>query len=156
MCSAILELGWGELTMSFSSRDRHIIGRRFARVSIVAVVSSALVLVGSGTANAAATAVDLGNAESFVVLAYAGVTNTGSTTLGGDIGSAPTTSITGLADIELVNGGVDQSGQTVTTEAQTDLVDAFDNASDQTPESLGGVELGGRTLDPGVYSTGGV
>ncbi len=147
--------------MSLTSSDRRLVGQRLAgqrlaRVSIVAVVSSALVLVGSGTANAAATAVDLGNAESFVVLAYAGVTNTGSTTLGGDIGSAPTTSITGLGSITLVNGGVDQSGQTVTTEAQTDLVAAYNNASGQTPDSLGGVELGGLTLEPGVYSTGGV
>lgn len=97
----------------------------------------------------------LGDAAGFAVLAGAGITNTGATTLGGDIGSFPTTSISGLGTVTLVDG-VDRSGEAVTTQAKTDLVTAYDAASAQTPDPLGGVELAGLTLEPGVYDTGGV
>ncbi len=51
---------------------------------------------------------------------------------------------------------MDRSGDAVTEQAKTDLVTAYDAASAQSPDALGGVELAGLTLEPGVYSTGGV
>lgn len=101
------------------------------------------------------TPVPLGAGASFVVLAEAGVTNTGATTLGGDIGSFATTSITGAGTITQASG-VSHGGDLVTQQAKIDLVTAYDAASSQTPDPLGGVELGGLTLEPGVYDTGGV
>jgi hypothetical protein len=56
-----------------------------------------------GGASAAATSVGLGTADSFAVLAGAGITNTGPTTVTGDLGTFPTTSITGAASLT-VNG----------------------------------------------------
>lgn len=101
------------------------------------------------------TPVPLGAAATFAVLAGAGVTNTGATTLGGDVGTFPTSSITGLGTITLV-GGVNHADDAVSQQAKTDLVTAYNAASSQTPDALGGVELAGLTLEPGVYDTGGV
>lgn len=116
---------------------------------------AAMAMVPSAAQAAPGTPVPLGDAAGFAVLAGAGITNTGATTLAGDIGSFPTTSISGLGTITLV-GGADRSGEAVTTQAKTDLVTAYDAASAQTPDPLGGVELAGLTLEPGVYDTGGV
>ncbi len=61
------------------------------------VLGMLLTLV-SGAA-AAATAVPLGTADSFAVLAGAGITNTGPTTVNGDLGTYPTTTITGAGSL---------------------------------------------------------
>ncbi|GEL99306.1 ice-binding family protein [Cellulomonas terrae] len=123
---------------------------------LVALLSAAAVAVAPSVAWAdPGTPVPLGAGASFVVLAEAGVTNTGATTLGGDIGSFATTSITGAGTITQASG-VNRGGDLVTQQAKIDLVTAYDAASSQTPDPLGGVELGGLTLEPGVYDTGGV
>jgi len=44
----------------------------------------------------AATAPAMGTAQSFAVLAGAGITNTGATTITGDVGTSPTPSESGL------------------------------------------------------------
>ena len=119
------------------------------------IIAAALVAIPSAAQAAIGTPVELGAGSTFAVLAGAGITNTGATTLGGDVGSFPTTSITGLGTITLVDG-VDRSGSTVTQQAKTDLVTAYNAASAQSPDPLGGVELAGLTLEPGVYDTGGV
>lgn len=127
---------------------------RFTAVTAL-LAGAAMAMVPSAAQAAPGTPVPLGDAAGFAVLAGAGITNTGATTLAGDIGSFPTTSISGLGTVTLV-GGVDRSGESVTTQAKTDLVTAYDAASAQTPDPLGGVELAGLTLEPGVYDTGGV
>ncbi|NUU16579.1 DUF3494 domain-containing protein [Cellulomonas humilata] len=119
------------------------------------VVAAALATVPSAAQAALGTPVPLGAGSTFVVLAGAGVTNTGATTLGGDIGTFPTTSITGPGTITQASG-VNHGGDAVTQQAKTDLVTAYDAASSQSPDPLGGVELAGLTLEPGVYDTGGV
>lgn len=128
--------------------------RHLARPLLVCVGAGVLALVPSAAQADPGTPVPLGAAASFAVLAGAGVTNTGASTLGGDIGSFATTSISGLGTITLV-GGVNHAGDAVTQQAKTDLVTAYGNASGQTPDPLGGVELAGLTLEPGVYDTGG-
>jgi type VI secretion system secreted protein VgrG len=119
------------------------------------VLGAALALVPSAALAAVGTPVPLGAGSTFAVLAGSGVTNTGATTLGGDVGSFATPSITGMDTITL-SGGVDHGGDVVTQQAKTDLVTAYDAASAQLPDPLGGVELGGLTVEPGVYDTGGV
>ncbi|WP_421732709.1 ice-binding family protein [Cellulomonas sp.] len=128
--------------------------RTFSVLAAV-VVAAALATVPSAAQAALGTPVPLGAGSTFVVLAGAGVTNTGATTLGGDIGSFPTTGITGPGTITQASG-VDHGGDAVTQQAKTDLVTAYDAASSQSPDPLGGVELAGLTLEPGVYDTGGV
>ena len=105
----------------------------------------------AGGAQAAPTAVLLGAADSFVVLAGAGITNTGPTTLNGDIGTYPTTSISG--DSSMTINGANHVGNAVTQNAKSDLVTAYNNAAGQGPPSPIAVDLGGQTLTSGVYNS---
>ena len=118
------------------------------------VVGAALVglVVIPGSALAATAPVPLGTAKSFVVLAGAGVTNTGATTLNGDLGTFPTTAITGTSTIIL--HGTNHAGDAVTQQAKQDLTSAYTTAAGAGPTKAIPVELGGKTLQPGVYSGG--
>lgn len=92
----------------------------------------------------------LGTAQSFAVLGAATVTNTGPTTLWGDLGVFPGTSITGLGSITQT-GAVHQT-DAVAQQAQIDALTAY-NALFNLPYTtdLTGLDLGGMTLNPGVY-----
>jgi hypothetical protein len=104
--------------------------------------------------NAPATPIvlSLGTASHFGVLAGSGITITGPTTITGDIGTFPTSSITGLANLTL--NGVNQAGNAVTAQAQNDLTTAYNAAAGFAPGTTysGGADLGGLTLTPGVYN----
>ncbi|MBA3233358.1 MAG: DUF3494 domain-containing protein [Propionibacteriales bacterium] len=119
--------------------------------TLVALFSAGLLVALVGGAQAAATAVPLGTADSFAVLAGAGITNTGPTTVNGDIGTFPTTTITGTATLTVT--GANHGGDAVTQQAKTDLVTAYNNAAGQGPASPIVADLGGQTLTPGVYNS---
>jgi type VI secretion system secreted protein VgrG len=110
------------------------------------------ILVGLvGGASAAATAVGLGTANSYAVLAGAGITNTGPTTVTGDLGTFPTTSMSGTASITV--NGANHAGDAVTQGAKTDLVTAYDTAAGEGPTTPISADLGGQTLVAGVYNS---
>lgn len=96
--------------------------------------------------------VGLGTAGSFAVLAGAGITNTGPTTINGDVGTFPTTTRSGFASVTLI--GTDHGGDEVTQGAKDDLVTAYDDAAGRAPATPVAVELGGSTLLAGVYTSG--
>ncbi|MFN7149518.1 MAG: ice-binding family protein [Microthrixaceae bacterium] len=126
--------------------------RRHVALLTVAVVT-VLGLFTAATAGAAQAPVGLGTATSFAVLAGAGITNTGATTITGDIGTYPTTSQTGFGTI--VQTGVNHAGDAVTQQAKLDLVDAYNDAAARGPITAATpVDLAGQTLTPGVYSSG--
>ena len=104
-----------------------------------------------GGASAAATAVGLGTADSFAVLAGSGITNTGPTTVTGDLGTFPTTSMTGTASLTVT--GANHAGDAVTQGAKNDLVTAYNTAAGEGPTSPIAADLGGQTLAPGVYNS---
>jgi hypothetical protein len=94
----------------------------------------------------------LGSADNFVVLAGSGVTNTGSTTITGDIGSSPTYIVPG-GSITLF--GTNHMDDTVTQAAKTDLATAYTDAAGRTPfTTVTGDTLAGLNLPPGVYRGG--
>ena len=124
------------------------------RTSARAVLATGLVTVVAtlvATSAQAATAPGLGTADSFVVLAGAGVTITGPTTLNGDLGTFPTATVTGTST--LTQTGTNHAGDAVTQGAKNDLVTAYNVAAAQGPPSAVSADLGGQTLVAGVYNS---
>ena len=135
--------------------------RRYLPPVIVAlglVVSVSLTtLPASHPAQAAESAVGLGNAGSFAVLANTTVTNTGPTVVSGDLGVNAGSAVTGFSaattDGKVINGTIHQT-DTLSGLAKTDLVTAYDDAAGRTPTQTGLTALDGKTLVPGVYAGG--
>jgi len=116
------------------------------RLILSAVVAAALLCVASP---GFATSV-LGTAENFAVLAYSGITNTGPTTITGDVGSHPTGTITGKGSITLT--GAYHEADPVALTAKNDLSTAYTALNGMAVTQTLGAELGGLTLTSGVYA----
>ena len=92
----------------------------------------------------------LQTAAAFAVMGGSAVTNTGPTTIDGNLGVFPGTAITGAGSIAL-SGTIDQGGA-VAQQAQSDLKSAYNGlAAMPVTDVLTGQDLGGLTLAPGVY-----
>ncbi|KSU71995.1 ice-binding family protein [Rhodococcus qingshengii] len=125
---------------------------QFSGIATISVFSVGILVLPAGTAGAEATAVGLGTAEPFAVLAGAGITNTGPTTLGGDIGTYPTPTITGVSDLTIT--GTNHGGDAVSQGAKPDVLTAYNTLAGQGPTQPTGDDLTGRTLVSGVYNSG--
>ncbi len=121
-------------------------------MKVFGTIGLAAVLVGAlaGTTLAAA-AVDLGTATSFAVLAGTTITNTGATTITGDVGLHPGSSVTGFTTVTL--DGSEHYTDAVAEQAKTDLTTAYDAAAGQTPDAVVSADLGDQTLTAGVYNS---
>jgi type VI secretion system secreted protein VgrG len=94
----------------------------------------------------------LGTAGDFAVLGGSAVANTGLTTITGDLGVYPGTSVTGFPPGGVSSGTV-HSSDAVAQQAQNDALAAYNVfAGMATIANLTGQDLGGLTLTPGVYS----
>ena len=148
------------------------LSKRFTRARVVGIASILALAVGvvvlaggypgseeTRTLQAAAAVPPLGAAESFAVLAAAGVTNTGPTTVTGDLGTHPTAAVTGFFGTTandgpgVVTGTIHQADATALS-ARTALTAAYNNAAAQPTDFAVGTELGGLTLVSGVYASG--
>ena len=145
-----------------SEQDQHPKGRtmknskhlsRRVRLAAAPIAGLALLVAVASSAQAAAEpSVGLGTATSFAVLAGTTVTNTGPSIISGDLGVSPGTSVTGFPPGTVTHGS--QRTVTDSAQAQLDLTTAYLDAAGRTPFTALSVELGGTTLNPGVYSGG--
>jgi hypothetical protein len=116
---------------------------RIAILAFAGLLSSALF---ASSAIAAPATVGLGTATSFSVLAGSTVTNTGPTTMFGDLGLAPGSSVTG-APVVL---GQTHVSDAVAIQAKTDLTTAYNDAAGRPTEGSAGTDLAGQTFTAGV------
>jgi len=96
--------------------------------------------------------VALGLASTFAVLAGSTVTNTGASTVNGDLGLSPGTAVTGFPP-GIVNGTT-HAGDPAAAQAQLDLTVAYNDAEGRTVGAIAlAGNLGGQTLTPGLYKS---
>src|SRR5438105_12345341 len=130
------------------------------RLKSVLVMLTALVLLlgvlgGQQVAAAGPSPVGLGTAASYAVLAGTpAVTNTGPTTINGDLGIHPASAVTGFPP-GIVNGTI-HAADAAALQAKSDLTNAYGDAAGRpVTTTVAGGTLGGRTLVGGVYNAGG-
>ena len=92
----------------------------------------------------ARTGLGLGTAESFAVLAGTTVTNTGPSTINGNLGLSPGTAVTGFGPGRVT--GTTHAADAIALKAQSDLTIAYDDAAARTPAVAAPADLGGLTL----------
>ena len=126
-------------------------GMRFGVASVAAL--GLLVALPLSAQAADQPPVGLGTVTSFAVLAGSTVTNTGPSSISGNVGVSPGKAVTGFPPA-LVTNGTQHKADAVALQAQADLKTAYLDAAGRTPATAVPVELSGRTLKPGVYSGG--
>lgn len=121
----------------------------------IVTLSLLVMMAMPATSIAAQPTVNLGTTSTFAVLAGSTITNTGTTTIngdvGGDVGLFPGSVFTGQSSASI--SGVVHIADTVAIKAKNDLVTAYDDANGRTPVTRIATELGGTTLTPGVYDS---
>jgi hypothetical protein len=125
---------------------------------VAAAAISAAFLATAGSAGATTT-IPLGGAADFGVLASTAITNTGTSTVAGDIGastgSMTGTGPTGADSIVLTRGGVDRGNDTAS--GQAGLTAAYTAAGSQgngTVVGASNLALQTQPVLPGIYSSG--
>jgi len=99
------------------------------------------------------TAISLGSAASYAVLAGTTVTNTGQTVVNGNLGVWPGTAVTGFGPGRV--NGTEDAGNVAAHHAQASLTIAYLDAAGRTAVNIVGLagDLSGRTLAPGLYKS---
>jgi hypothetical protein len=98
----------------------------------------------------AASAPSLGSAQSFAVLGGTTVTNTGTTTIGGDLGVSPGSAVANTGSFTFLNAGTQVTDPAVTLQAQNDVLAANTALTSKGCTAPTNTALTG-TLTPGVY-----
>jgi hypothetical protein len=123
-----------------------------ARRRACGALGAAALLVAAPAAGA--SAVNLGTSGAFAVLGGSTVTNTGGSTLSGDLGVSPGTALAGFTLPAVLNGAA-HANDAVAAQAQADAATAYGVAAGQPVAALNvltGTDLGSRTLLAGAYT----
>lgn len=108
----------------------------------------------SPTPQAPQAMVNLGSAANYVILAYSGITNlTPPSTICGGLGLHPSASVDG--GIVEICGGPNDIANTAADVAKTNLSTAYTDASSRPGAAAILTEIGGQTIYPGLYNSGG-
>lgn len=122
---------------------------------MVATLAAALLIVSA--ALAAEPTVLLGNADPFAVLAGETITNTGATTINGNVGLHPGSAVAGFGpgadEVTLVPPSVLHVANPTALDAKAALVTAYNDAAGRDATATIPTELGGSTLTGGVYDS---
>jgi hypothetical protein len=125
--------------------------RKFLQLGATVFVGGAMtVALTSSPAWSAATAPDLGTAAASSVVAGTTVTNTGATTLSGNVDVSPGSAVTGFPPGTI--GGTLHAGDAVAGTAETDVTAAYLAAMNAIATGTANSDLGGQTFTPGVYA----
>lgn len=100
-------------------------------------------------ATAGQAPVALGTNATFAVLAGTAVTSSGATTVNGDLGISPGTTLTGAPSVN----GTTHLGDPTAAQAQLDLTTAYNDAAGRPGGAAASGNLGGQTLPPGLYTS---
>src|ERR1700679_833598 len=125
----------------------------YARLAVgpVAAAGAIALFIASQPAVAATAPVGLGTAGRFAVLAGTTVTNTGPSSISGDLGVSPGTAVTGFPPGHVFNGTIHRADGGAQN-AQSDLTTADNDAAGRSPTAKVPAFIGaGQTLAPGVY-----
>jgi hypothetical protein len=126
--------------------------RRIAGATAVAVAGLASLGPFAAGASASPTPVNLGTAASFAVMSGSTATSAGVSTVTGNIGVSPGTSVTGFPP-GVIRGNLDE-GDAAAAAAHTDIATAYSDAVGRTAAAPIAGDLAGVTLTPGVYAAG--
>jgi len=118
---------------------------------VIALIALWIFFAFSPALQAQETSVGLGTADDFAVLSGETITNTGPTTITGDVGLHPGSDTPGFDSVTL-NGEL-HVADAVAEQAKVDLVTAYDDAAGRPVTATIATELGGETLTAGVYSS---
>jgi len=121
-------------------------------IAAVAIGASYAIVTSKPAGPCSQSSVALGSAGGFAVLAGSTVTNTGPTTVRGDLGVSPGSEVVGFPPGNLV--GTQHVTDTAAAGAIADLTIAYNDAAGRTlcAVSVAG-NLGGQTLAPGLYKS---
>lgn len=119
-------------------------------ISVALMISIIIMTFGSTVSMAAELKVELGIVDDFAVVAGSTITNTGTTTINGNIGLHPGTDFDGQASV-IITGDVHLTDG-VASQAKSDLLAAYNDAAGRALNTTGS-ELGNRLLIPGVYTS---
>lgn len=130
-------------------------------IALPACKKKDITTTGGGTTNpiviplqtTAQATVPMAGAASLAILAGSSITNTGATTITGDMGLSPGTSVGGFPPGILV--GTLHINDAIATQAKLDLTAAYNDAAGRTATDIVTLSgnLGGLTLTPGLYKS---
>jgi hypothetical protein len=105
----------------------------------------------TATTNNAMICPTLRSAANFTVIAGSAVSNTGLTVINGNLAISPSVSLTGFNPTGVINGII-ELGTATALQAQRDVTTAYnDLKSLPLTAQMTGIDLSGKTLQPGVY-----
>ena len=128
--------------------------RRFTRAAVLAltVVVPGVFLAGGAAQAAIVPTVALASSARYAVLAGDTVTNTGNSVLGGSLGVAPGTAITGFPPGLVLPPGTTDSANAAAGQAKADLTAAYVDAAGRPVDATTTADLANLVLQGGVYS----